>query len=85
MTDDTKTLRYKATERYLYGWTDPRVMEARNPINIGRYALMNTYIQQADSKMEIVYDQIDAPLVSITVDKIEFATYIEAFLKEKRK
>jgi hypothetical protein len=85
MTDDTKTLRYKATERYSYGWTDPRVMVARDPINIGKYALMNMYAPHAFSKMEIVYAQDDEPLVSITVDKIEFATYIEAFLKEKRK
>jgi hypothetical protein len=84
MTDDTKTLRYKATERYSLGWTDPRVMASRDPIKIGKYALMNLYVHLSGNEMEITCAQIDAPLLSIVVDKAEFATYIEAFLKEQR-
>jgi hypothetical protein len=78
------TDKYKVTERYSYGWTDPRVMVSRNPISIGKYALINMYVEPTSKKMEITCAQIDAPMLSIVVDKAEFATYIEAFLKEHR-
>lgn len=76
--------KYKVTERYSYGWTDPLVMVSRNPISIGKYSLINLYVQRSGNKMEITCSQVDAPLLSIVVDKIDFATYIEAFLKEQR-
>jgi hypothetical protein len=59
-------------------------MVSRNPISIGKYSLINIYAEPTSNKMEITCSQVDAPLLSIVVDKIEFATYIEAFLKEQR-
>lgn len=79
------TVYYKAKERYAIGWTDPRSFASRIQIKIGNYAIANLAGVSGNhpSKVEIMCRSNTAPTYSLHADQQEFATYIEAFLKEQ--
>ena len=85
----SNTLKYKATERYSLGWTDPRGMfgEQGNgyimAIGFGEYSIIDTY-PASKFKMEIMRSPINEPNELLKANKEEFATCIDAFLKEHR-
>jgi hypothetical protein len=75
------TLKYKATERYSLGWTDPRGIFGRTGVEgvkIGDYYLSELG-SVSDTVMHLYHDGY-----VLRADKEEFATLIEAFLKEKK-
>jgi hypothetical protein len=83
-------MKYKATERYSMGWTDPRAFANRVQIKFGNYTIANLIANLIGvsgsphpSKVEIMRASKDAPIESLYADQKEFAAYIEAFLKEQ--
>lgn len=79
------TMKYKATERYSVGWTDPRVMVGGDTghINIGAYRLAELY-NVSDEVFDILHRTSATPHEIARVNKKEFAACIEAFLQEKK-
>ena len=82
----SSTFKYKITERYSMGWTDPRVMVSRVQIKIGNYTIANLIGVSGSphpSKVEIMHTPKDTPIESLYANQQEFAACIEAFLKEQ--
>jgi hypothetical protein len=71
------TLKYKMSERYSVGWTDPRGLAttAHAGIKFGDYYIV-------DSKMDVLHFYHNG--FSHVAKKEEFAVFVEAFLKEKK-
>lgn len=78
------TLKYKATERYAMGWTDPRIMTRPTAhIDFGAYRLADLY-NVSDEVFDILHRTSATPHEVARVNKKEFAACIEAFLQEKK-
>ena len=79
----SNTLKYKATERYSYGWIDPRVFKESIYISFGDYRFADL-ASDSPHLMDIAHVPKDAIAETRRVNKSEFVAYIEAFLKEHR-
>lgn len=77
------TMKYKATERYSVGWTDPRVFRQLDvAVDFGVYRLI--IFGQSPDMFDISFIPPEGDPAYARVKQSEFAAYIEAFLQEKK-
>lgn len=77
------TMKYKATERYSVGWTDPRVFRELNVVvTFGDYRFIS--LGQLPQRFDISFTPQDGDPHYARARPEEFVPYIEAFLQEKK-